>query len=159
MFPSVGTHFLPAFLVCLWKNQEQFIPADTPWSPRLQVAIKTLPKLHQISINHFLPHEKGVPVAPLSLLSLTHSCKDNNRNQLLQMLHLLEVSPTQVQDLFFNGSKNVDQKLLLSSGPLVLPLCVLNNCLPWFHLNNNTKWNKVEIVKVGCDSQVKHNGL
>lgn len=72
------------------------------------------------------------------------------------MLPLLEVSPTQ---LFFNGSKNVDWKFLLSSGPLVCPRCVLSNCLPWFHLNNYTKWNKVEIVQVASDSQVKRNGL
>lgn len=38
-------------------------------------------------------------------------------------------------------------------------MCVLSNSLPWFHLNSYTKWNKVEIVQVACDSWVKHNGL
>lgn len=82
MFLFVGTHFPTAFLVCLWKNQGQFIPADILWSPRLQKAMKTFLKLHQISINNFLPHEKGVTVMPLPLLSLAHSCKAINRNQL-----------------------------------------------------------------------------
>lgn len=44
-----------------------------------------------------------------------------------------------------------EQKCRLN-GPIALwtsslPMSVLNNCLPWFHLNSYTKWNKIETVQ------------
>lgn len=95
------------------KPNASILTSDTvtTCTPSMQVAIKqnsskTSPNQH--SINHFLPQEKSVPVMPLPLSSSTHSREGINTNQLLQVLCHLDASLTQLWDLFFSESKNVD---------------------------------------------------